>query len=160
VVRYPYFKHTLPFGRLRTTVHKTNTPFLTFSRNSINLRDIYITEYIHDLMSNAPFWELVPTYINSLTNSTFQKAVTLSQFLLRQEISSENFANKLIHVCKQYDLKDNINQAYKILAIKALKRNKFAICINYLKLSKDASRLSSVTNKIVKDLQKGKKGIL
>lgn len=106
-------------------------------------------------MSNAPFWQLVPTYINSLTIPAFQKAVTLSQFLLKQEISSENFASKLIHICKQYELKDNINQAYKILAIKALRRNKFAICINYLKLANDTSRLSYVTNKIVKDLQKG-----
>lgn len=116
-------------------------------------------EYIHDLISNDSFYNLIPTYLFSISTKSkneIEQKEWLSQIILRQTIDSEYKGLKLIQLCRKYKLMTTIPLLYKILTLNSLKQKRFGTALNYLKLTQNPEFQNQIVNRIVVDyLQQG-----
>ncbi|ESO85789.1 hypothetical protein LOTGIDRAFT_221230 [Lottia gigantea] len=113
-----------------------------------NLREFLILEYATSLMSHKSLWQVGIDYLDYCTvfGRTYVK-----QFINHMVLDNEKKAQKLLHICQERNLQDEVQTICKVMGMKSLRLGRLGSALAWFLRSKDVTATSKLTERLIED---------
>lgn len=111
-----------------------------------NLREYLLLEYVSGLMSHKSLWQVGIDYLDHCP--VFGKE-HMKVYIENIPIDSERKANKLIHICEERDLLEQIQTICKIMGVRCSQEGRLGSALAWFLRSKDVPAATRLTEKFL-----------
>ncbi|XP_072043820.1 nuclear pore complex protein Nup85-like [Amphiura filiformis] len=113
-----------------------------------NLREFLILEYSSTLMSHDSMWQIVADYLDHCPQ--FGRHY-LELYIERIPLQSERKAYKVLRLCEDRDMQEQIRSICKVLGMRALQDGRLGTALSWCIRSKDAAFATFLSDKFLKE---------
>ncbi|KAK7111394.1 nuclear pore complex protein Nup85-like [Littorina saxatilis] len=113
-----------------------------------NLREYLLLEYVAGLMSHHSLWQVGVDYLDHCP--VFGKE-HMKLYIENLPLDSERKANKLIHICEERDLLEQVQSICKIMGVRCSQDGRLGSALSWFLRSKDVPAATRLTEKFLQD---------
>ncbi|KAF2982101.1 hypothetical protein EK904_000273 [Melospiza melodia maxima] len=113
-----------------------------------NMREFLLLEYASGLFSHHSLWQLGVDYFDHCPE--FGR-VYLELHIERIPLSTEQKALKVLRICEQRQMHEQVRSICKIMAMKALRNNRLGSALSWSIRAKDAAFATLISDRFLKD---------
>ncbi|XP_076457331.1 nuclear pore complex protein Nup85-like [Babylonia areolata] len=113
-----------------------------------NLREYLLLEYVAGLMSHDSLWQVGIDYLDHCP--VFGKE-QMKLYIESIPLDSERKANKLIHICEERDLTEQVQSICKIMGVRCSQDGRLGSALSWFLRSKDVSAATRLTEKFLEE---------
>ncbi|XP_078257347.1 nuclear pore complex protein Nup85 [Rhinoraja longicauda] len=113
-----------------------------------NLREFLILEYASGLSSHHSLWQLAVDYFDHCPD---MGRVYLELFIERIPLTTERKALKVLRICEQRQMTEQVRSICKIMAMKALRSNRLGSALSWSVRAKDSFFATLISDRLLQD---------
>ncbi|NXY35729.1 NUP85 protein, partial [Pomatorhinus ruficollis] len=113
-----------------------------------NMREFLLLEYASGLFSHHSLWQLGVDYFDHCPE---YGRVYLELHIERIPLSTEQKALKVLRICEQRQMHEQVRSVCKIMAMKALRNNRLGSALSWSIRAKDAAFATLISDRFLKD---------
>uniref|UniRef100_A0A8C5TXN8 Nuclear pore complex protein Nup85 n=1 Tax=Malurus cyaneus samueli TaxID=2593467 RepID=A0A8C5TXN8_9PASS len=113
-----------------------------------NMREFLLLEYASGLFSHHSLWQLGVDYFDHCPQ---YGRVYLELHIERIPLSTEQKALKVLRICEQRQMHEQVRSICKIMAMKALRNNRLGSALSWSIRAKDAAFATLISDRFLKD---------
>uniref|UniRef100_A0A8C9KWW7 Nuclear pore complex protein Nup85 n=1 Tax=Serinus canaria TaxID=9135 RepID=A0A8C9KWW7_SERCA len=113
-----------------------------------NMREFLLLEYASGLFSHHSLWQLGVDYFDHCPE---YGRVYLELHIERIPLSTEQKALKVLRICEQRQMHEQVRSICKIMAMKALRNNRLGSALSWSIRAKDAAFATLISDRFLKD---------
>uniref|UniRef100_A0A803VRA7 Nuclear pore complex protein Nup85 n=1 Tax=Ficedula albicollis TaxID=59894 RepID=A0A803VRA7_FICAL len=113
-----------------------------------NMREFLLLEYASGLFSHHSLWQLGVDYFDHCPE---YGRVYLELHIERIPLSTEQKALKVLRICEQRQMQEQVRSICKIMAMKALRNNRLGSALSWSIRAKDAAFATLISDRFLKD---------
>ncbi|OXB76973.1 UNVERIFIED_CONTAM: hypothetical protein H355_014795 [Colinus virginianus] len=113
-----------------------------------NMREFLLLEYASGLFSHHSLWQLGVDYFDHCPE---YGRVYLELHIERIPLSTEQKALKVLRICEQRQMHEQVRSICKIMAMKALRNNRVGSALSWSIRAKDAAFATLISDRFLKD---------
>ncbi|XP_055510012.1 nuclear pore complex protein Nup85 isoform X1 [Leucoraja erinacea] len=113
-----------------------------------NLREFLILEYASGLSSHHSLWQLAVDYYDYCPD---MGRVYLELFIERVPLSTERKALKVLRICEQRQMTEQVRSICKIMAMKALSSNRLGSALSWSVRAKDSFFATLISDRLLQN---------
>ncbi|KAK6171584.1 hypothetical protein SNE40_019741 [Patella caerulea] len=116
-----------------------------------NLREFLLLEYASSLMSHKSLWQVGIDYLDYC--SVFGRTY-ITQFINHMSLDNEKKAHKLLHICEERNMQEEVQTICKVMGMKSLRRGKLGAALSWFLRSRDVTATSKLTERLIMEYSK------
>ncbi|KAL8565032.1 hypothetical protein ACOMHN_003408 [Nucella lapillus] len=113
-----------------------------------NLREYLLLEYVAGLMTHNSLWQVGIDYLDHCP--VFGKD-QMKLYIDSTPLDSERKANKLIHICEERELIDQVQSICKIMGVRCSQEGRLGSALSWFLRSKDVSAATRLTERFLEE---------
>ncbi|KAM5126398.1 nuclear pore complex protein Nup85-like, partial [Mantella aurantiaca] len=113
-----------------------------------NMREYLLLEYASGLFSHHSLWQLGPDYLDHCPD---QGRSYLELLIERVPLTSEKKALKVLRICEQRQMTEQVRSICKTMAMQALRNNRLGTALSWSIRAKDAAFATLISDRYLKD---------
>uniref|UniRef100_A0A8D0L709 Nuclear pore complex protein Nup85 n=1 Tax=Sphenodon punctatus TaxID=8508 RepID=A0A8D0L709_SPHPU len=113
-----------------------------------NMREFLLLEYASGLFSHHSLWQLAVDYFDHCPE---YGRVYLELHIERIPLSTEQKALKVLRICEQRQMNEQVRSICKIMAMKAVRNNRLGSALSWSIRAKDAAFATLISDRFLKD---------
>uniref|UniRef100_A0A7M4E759 Nuclear pore complex protein Nup85 n=1 Tax=Crocodylus porosus TaxID=8502 RepID=A0A7M4E759_CROPO len=113
-----------------------------------NMREFLLLEYASGLFSHHSLWQLGVDYFDHCSE---YGRVYLELHIERIPLTTEQKALKVLRICEQRQMHEQVRSICKIMAMKALRNNRLGSALSWSIRAKDAAFATLISDRFLKD---------
>ncbi|XP_024409420.1 nuclear pore complex protein Nup85 [Desmodus rotundus] len=113
-----------------------------------NMREFLLLEYASGLFAHHSLWQLAVDYFDYCPELG---RVSLEMHIERIPLSTEQKALKVLRICEQRQMTEQVRSICKILAMKAVRNNRLGSALSWSIRAKDAAFATLVSDRFLRD---------
>ncbi|XP_012893544.1 PREDICTED: nuclear pore complex protein Nup85 isoform X1 [Dipodomys ordii] len=113
-----------------------------------NMREFLLLEYASGLFAHHSLWQLAVDYFDYCPELG---RVSLELHIERIPLNTEQKALKVLRICEQRQMTEQVRSICKILAMKAVRNNRLGSALSWSVRAKDAAFATLVSDRFLKD---------